>query len=238
MVNTVAVAMVCKTPVAGQSKTRLSPPLSLHDCALLSACFIRDVASTIQSLCANGDVTGYAVYTPEGSEPSLRKLLPATFQLLPQGAGDLGERLTKATADLLGAGHAGAVLVNSDGPTLPLAILRDAVAAVRAGDNVVLSRALDGGYTLIGLSKPHPELFTGIPWSTGEVYRTTVERAREIALPIINVPAWYDIDDVPSLRMLQAELDGQPPSCAARGVTGGAASATRRFLATLASAAP
>jgi hypothetical protein len=235
-VNTVAVAMVCKTPIAGQSKTRLSPPLRPEECAQLSACFIRDVASTIHSLGA--DVIGYAVYTPEGSEPALRPLVPAGFRLLPQGPGNLGRRLIRATADLLAAGHAGAVLVNSDGPTMPEAILRAAVDAVRQGDNVVLSSALDGGYTLIGLSKPHPELFAGIPWSTGEVYRTTVQRAREIALPVISVPAWYDIDDVPSLRMLQAELDGLPPPCAARGVTGGAAPATRRFLATLASAAP
>jgi uncharacterized protein len=234
-VNTVAVAMVCKTPVAGQSKTRLSPPLSPDECALLSACFIRDVAATIDSLGA--DVTGYAVYTPEGSEQRLRPLLPAGFRLLAQGGGDLGERLTQATAELLAAGYAGALLVNSDAPTLPEAILRAAVDAVRQGDNVVLSPALDGGYTLIGLSKPHPELFVDIPWSTGEVYRTTAQRARKIALPVITIPAWYDIDDVTSLRMLQAELDGHPPPCATRGVTGGAAPATRRFLATLASAA-
>ena len=77
--NTVAVAMVCKAPIAGQSKTRLSPPLSPEDCARLSACFIHDVAATIASLGA--DVTAYAVYTPE-SEAALRELLPAGFRLL------------------------------------------------------------------------------------------------------------------------------------------------------------
>ena len=72
--------MVCKTPIAGQSKTRLSPPLTAEQCAGLSACFIRDVAATIDSLGAG--VTGYAVYTPEGSEPALRALLPHGFRLL------------------------------------------------------------------------------------------------------------------------------------------------------------
>ena len=164
--STVAVAMVCKTPLAGQSKTRLSPPLRPEDCALLSACFIRDAASTIHSLSAEGDVTAYAVYTPAGSELALRPLLPASFRLILQGDGELGARLTRATADLLAAGHAGVILVNSDSPTLPRAILRAAVDAMHRGDRVVLSPALDGGYTLIGLSKPHPEIFTGIPWST------------------------------------------------------------------------
>ena len=134
-----------------------------------------------------------------------------------QGDGDLGDRLTKATADLLAAGHAGAVLVNSDGPTLPRSILRAAGDAVRSGDNVVLSPALDGGYTLIGLAKPHPEVFAGIPWSTAGVYRATLQRAAESALAVINVPSWYDIDDLASLRVLEAELAGTAPPCATRG---------------------
>ena len=79
---------------------------------------------------------------------------------------------------------------------------------------MVLSPALDGGYTLIGLSKPHPEIFAGIPWSTAGVYRMTLQRAAESALAVTNVPAWYDIDDLASLRVLQAELDGTPPPCA------------------------
>jgi uncharacterized protein len=235
-VSTVAVAMVCKAPIAGQSKTRLSPPFSPEDCAALSACFIQDVAATIASLGA--DVTGYAVYTPAGSEPALRPLLPESFRLLLQGDGDLGTRLVRATADLLAQGHAGSVLVNSDGPTLPRSILRAAVDAVRCGDNVVLSPALDGGYTLIGLAKPHPEVFTGIPWSTADVCRTTLQRAREAALTVTNVPAWYDVDDLASLHVLQAELGGSPPPCATGETVGGDARATRRFLATLVRTTP
>jgi rSAM/selenodomain-associated transferase 1 len=241
-VSSVAVAIVCKTPIVGQSKTRLAPPLAPADCARLSACFIGDVASTIQSVCMDGHATGYAVYSPAGSEAALGALLPAGFRLIPQGEGGLGERLTRATQELLGRGHAGVVLVNSDSPTLPCAILREAVDAVRAGDRVVIGPALDGGYTMIGLSTPHPQVFADIPWSTGEVYRATVARARDVGLPVVNVSQWYDVDDEPSLRMLQAELGGQRPAFAAPGLSGGEAPMTRKFLearrAALASAAP
>src|SRR6185369_5260160 len=147
--STVAVAIVCKTPTPGKSKTRLSPPLRPEECAALSACFIRDLSKTIQQVADEGGVTGYAVYTPRATEPALRALLPERFRLMPQGEGDLGARLLRGTEDLLAAGHAGAVLVNSDSPTLPASILRAAADAVRRGDNVVLSPALDGGYTLI-----------------------------------------------------------------------------------------
>ncbi len=226
----IAVAIVCKTPAAGKSKTRLSPPLRPDECVAISACFIRDLAQTIQLLAKDGDVAAAAVYTPAGSESVLRRLLPDDFHLTLQGEGDLGARLLKGTADLLDKGFGGVVLVNSDSPTLPKAILRAAVDAVRQGDNVVLSPAFDGGYTVIGLSRPHARLFDNMPWSTSEVYRLTLERAREIGLPAVNVPGWYDIDDAASFGMLEDELRGIQPSFAASNLVGADASATFQFI--------
>ncbi len=226
----IAVAIVCKTPAAGKSKTRLSPPLKPEECAAISACFIRDLAATMHSLTEDGDVVASAVYTPQGSEAELRKLLPNGFHLTLQGEGDLGARLLKGTADLIEAGFGGAILVNSDSPTLPKSILRAAVNAVRQGNNVVLSPAFDGGYTLIGLSKPHPRLFDDMPWSTSEVYRLTLERAREIGLPVVNVPGWYDVDDAASFAMLEEELRGIPPSFAEPSLIGAPAPATGAFV--------
>jgi hypothetical protein len=77
-VSTVAVAIICKTPISGLSKTRLSPPLRPEECAAISACFIRDLSRTIAALVEDGEVTGYAVYTPRGSEATLRPLLPTS----------------------------------------------------------------------------------------------------------------------------------------------------------------
>lgn len=201
-----------------------------EECAAISACFIRDLSGTIQALVDEGDVAGYAVYTPRGSETSLRRLLPRGFGLVPQGDGDLGARLFKGTVDLLDAGHSGAILVNSDSPTLPKAILRQAVNAVRHGNNVTLSPAVDGGYTLVGLSKPHAHLFSDIPWSTSEVYGRTLDRAREIGLPVIDIPGWYDVDDASSLRMLEAEFAGEGLAFAAPDIVGADAPATRQFV--------
>lgn len=230
--QSVAVAIVCKTPITGLCKTRLSPPLHPEECAAISACFIRDLSATIDELARNDrDVVGYAVYTPIGSETRLQTLLPGGFHLLPQSDGGLGERLLNATVDLLNAGHDGAILVNSDSPTLPLSILCAAVHAVRQGDAAVISPALDGGYTLIGLTNPHARLFADIPWSTPQVYRLTLERAREIDLPVIAVPQWYDIDDEYTLWLLQAELAGERLAFAAPRLIGADAPATRRFLA-------
>jgi rSAM/selenodomain-associated transferase 1 len=234
----VAIGIVCKTPAAGQSKTRLSPPLRPEECAALSTCFIRDVAAKVQALAIGGDVAASAVYTPAGSEAALRTLLPDGFALLAQAEGDLGVRMAKAVADLLAAGHAGVILIGSDSPTMPLATLSAAVEAVRGGDIVVLSPALDGGYTLIGLSQPHPRLFAEIPWSTSEVHRLTELRAREIGLPVVNLPGWYDVDDAASLARLEDEMRGIAPPFAAPDLVGADAPATFAFLRALSPVRP
>lgn len=227
--GTVAVTIVCKTPEPGRSKTRLSPPLHADECAALSACFIRDLASTIDAMLDDADdVTGVALYTPVGSEPALRALLPARFEIHPQEGDGFGERLWCGARDLLDR-CSGVLLINSDSPTLPAAILRAAADAVLARDCVALSPAHDGGYTLIGLSRPHRALFEDMPWSTPAVHRLTVERAASLGLPVVDVPGWYDVDDAASLAMLVDELAGTRPSFAQ--LDGAPAAATRRFLA-------
>lgn len=227
--RTVAVAIVCKTPQAGASKTRLSPPLTPAECEELSGCFIRDVCQTIASLATDQDVTGVALYTPIGTEVRLKRHVPGSFKLVLQSDGDFGHRLRMGAEDILSEGHDGVILVNSDSPTLPRDILRRAVDAVRRTDNVVLGPAFDGGYTLIGLSRPHPRLFEDIPWSTADVYRLTVERAAEIGLPVEEVPGWYDVDDAQSLGMLRDELGGTDIPFLL-GINGATAAATREFI--------
>ncbi|MDQ0513312.1 TIGR04282 family arsenosugar biosynthesis glycosyltransferase [Ancylobacter amanitiformis] len=228
--STVAVAIICKTPAPGKSKTRLSPPLRPEECAEISACFIADLSATIAALTAEGDAQGYAVYTPAGTEAALTRLLPLDFGLVLQGEGDLGQRLDKGIADLLALGHAGAILINSDSPTLPKALLREAVEALKSGDRVVLSPALDGGYTFIGLSRPHPQLFADMPWSTPEVHRLTLERAHDIALPVVELAPWYDVDDAASYALLERELDGLPLSFAPADLARQPAARTAAFV--------
>ena len=92
VMRTVGISIICKTPEPGKSKTRLSPPLSPEQCASLSECFIQDLAEQHKSPSANKrGFSGYAVYTPVGSEEKLRRIHPGCISAsFPQCAGDLG----------------------------------------------------------------------------------------------------------------------------------------------------
>jgi hypothetical protein len=70
----------------------------------------------------------------------------------------------------------------------------------------VLGPSEDGGYYLIGLKRPHRQLFERIAWSTADVLAHTIERAADINLPVELLPTWYDVDDAATLRLLCNEF--------------------------------
>jgi rSAM/selenodomain-associated transferase 1 len=228
-VSVAAIGIICKAPQPGRSKTRLAKAIGAVAASELSACFLRDVAATIEAVPRALGRRGYGVYAPEGTEQIMRQLLPAGFGLLLQAGDDLGHVLVGAARALLLAGHDCVLLVNGDSPTLPPRLLVQATETLREpGDRMVLGPASDGGYYLIGLKHPHRQLFTQIAWGTETVARSTCERAAEIGLATTLLPEWYDVDDLETLRWLQDELTGH----SARFLGGGFAAATRAFLKT------
>ncbi|HEY7457772.1 MAG TPA: TIGR04282 family arsenosugar biosynthesis glycosyltransferase [Xanthobacteraceae bacterium] len=229
-----AIGVMCKAPLPGRAKTRLAATIGADAAARLSACFLSDVASTIEALPEHLACQGYGVYAPAGGEAQLREIFPDSFELLLQVDDQFSNVLHGAIRTLLAAGHDCVALVNGDSPTLPPAFLAEAINEMRRpGDRVVLGPATDGGYYLIGLKAAHRHLFTNIPWGTASVARLTLERAAEMGLETVCLPEWYDVDDAVTLEYLRDELDGR----SVRFTAGGTAAATRAYLGSMAVAA-
>ncbi|MGH9899294.1 MAG: TIGR04282 family arsenosugar biosynthesis glycosyltransferase [Pyrinomonadaceae bacterium] len=230
-----ALAVMIKAPRAGKSKTRLVPPLTHTEAAELSICFLRDTTESIADIAFNNNAEGVAVYTPVDAEAAFDGLLPTGFSLLAQRGEGFGERLFHAAEDLLTIGYESLCLIDSDSPTLPPALLMQAVTAlVRSGDRVVLGPTGDGGYYLIGIKRMHQRLFTDVAWSSAQVLKQTIERAAEINVEVELLSAWYDVDDATSLNVLCDELFSESKNHAHDNYPGGyPAPHTRRFLAQL-----
>jgi len=210
-----ALAVMTKAPQAGRVKTRLVPPLTPGEAAELNKCFLRDTAAAISSACvapashseATTAARGVAVYTPMGAESAYTDVLPADFSLLSQRGDKFGERLYFAVEDLFKCGFDSVCLIDSDSPTVPAESFAEAVELLSAPeDRVVLGPSDDGGYYLIGVTKPYRHLFEQIDWSTERVLNQTIERATEIGLEAKLLPTGYDVDDGASLRRLCNEL--------------------------------
>jgi len=118
----------------------------------------------------------------------------------------LGERL-ETGLDAAAKRHPGRPLVaiGADCPGLDEAVFREAFAALEEQD-LVLGPAADGGYYLIGMRRPHPEVFRGIDWSTGRVRAQTLERAQEAGIGVKEISMLEDVDDFISLQSATPEI--------------------------------
>jgi hypothetical protein len=207
------IAFMAKASAPGRAKTRLVPPLTFEEAAVLNTAFLQDVADNVLQAARDADrgIAGYAAYGPPGSEDFFRRTLPGAIGLIEAWRQNFGDCLLHTIEEIFARGHACAVVLNSDSPTLPTAYLVEtAELLARPGDRAVLGPSSDGGYYLLGLKTAHRHMFENIAWSTEQVARQTLERAREIGLPVHRLPVWYDVDDVDGLRRLRAELSERP----------------------------
>jgi rSAM/selenodomain-associated transferase 1 len=197
-----ALLVVAKRPTPGQTKTRLCPPLTGRQAADLYNCLLLDTLELVRSV---GDVYPIIAYLPQDAAGHFEALAP-DFGLLPQKGADLGERLDNALTHCLQNGFRQVVIMNSDGPTLPVANLRRAFEILDEGVDVVLGPCEDGGYYLIGITTPQPSLFRGIQMSTPRVMDETLARAHQAGLSVVALPTWYDVDTAADLTRLAVEL--------------------------------
>lgn len=132
--------------------------------------------------------------------------LPGATCARPQPEGDLAPRLQAAFAEAFSGDQAPAwaAVLGTDCPALDAGFLLFAGRALQEAD-VVISPTLDGGYALLGLKRPQPRLFEDIPWSTPEVLETTLQRAKEMGLSVIQTATLRDLDDVEDYEQLKAE---------------------------------
>ena len=196
-----ALLVVAKRPTPGQTKTRLTPPLTPEQAAQLYESFLRDTLDLIRR--APG-VRPILAYLPEDEEDYFHALAP-DFELLPQTGGDLGARLDNALSYCLNDGFQQAVIMDSDSPTLPAEYLAQAFTALDTADTV-LGPCDDGGYYLIGLKRPTPRLLREVKMSTPTVTRDTLALAAQEKLSVAQLPLWYDVDTVAELERLHTEL--------------------------------
>jgi hypothetical protein len=121
-----------------------------------------------------------------------------------------GRCLLHAVRALFDRGHAVACVLSADTPTLPTATLVTAATLLLTGSErrAVIGACDDGGYYLLGMRRPHPDLFADIAWSTDTVAAQTRDRAAALGLDLVELPLWYDIDDAESLDRLVQETSG------------------------------
>lgn len=204
------VVVLAKAPLCGEAKTRLARDVGPDRARTLAEAFLVDTLALVQARSAPRSLVAF---TPEGSRAWFERHAPWAVRR-PQGEGDLGARIGAALRAAFDLGARRCVVIGTDTPHLPPERLDEAFEALDGAD-VCLGPSRDGGYYLIGLRADCPRLFEDVPWSSALVRDVTLERARECALRVRELPVELDVDRGPDLELLLAELQARPTAAPA-----------------------
>ena len=206
-----AAIVIAKAPRPGLCKTRLEPLLGADGCAALQAALIRRATAWAAAV-----GTPYVAFTPGDAREEMAALAPAGTRLVEQAAGDLGDRLAAAIGAVLDEHGGPAVLIGVDTPQIAPEVGRQAIEDLRSGVDVTFGPAADGGYYLVGMREPHPEVFD-LPtekWGGPEVFELSLAAAHEAGLSLAMLRAERDLDDEEDARAMLAD-PLTPPEIAA-----------------------
>lgn len=183
------ILVFCKAPIPGDVKTRLISTLGDRGACDLHVELATRTLDVVQSAqlapaqlwCAPD--TNHLFFT-ERDEISLHQ----------QTGQDLGERMHQGLVSALAeSGVNLAILIGTDCPTIDEHYIDHALSTL-ADHDAVIGPAEDGGYGLIGLTKPEADCFQGITWSTSTVCEDTCERFNRADLNWALLPQIWDID--------------------------------------------
>jgi rSAM/selenodomain-associated transferase 1 len=184
----VTVAVLAKAPIPGFAKTRLIPVLGACGAAMLQG---RLVERAVETACAAA-VGPVSLWTaPDETHPAFQAISARlAIALARQAEGDLGARMLAAITQA----NSCVLVIGSDCPALTPDHLRTAAEVLRNRADVVVIPAEDGGYALIGMRTPEPELFSDMPWSTPGVMDETRRRLRTLGLTWHEPTTLWDVD--------------------------------------------
>jgi rSAM/selenodomain-associated transferase 1 len=195
------VVVIAKEPVPGRVKTRLTPPFTPVDAALLAEAALTD---TLAAVAATPVIR--RVLALDGTPGDW---LPAGFEVIPQRSGGLDERLAAAFADTHARLPLPMVLVGMDTPQVTPGLLADAVGTLVSGEaDAVFGPAADGGFWLLGLRRPDRSLLAGVPMSRPDTGRHQLDRLTSAGLRVAMMPELTDVDTFSEAELIAGTIPG------------------------------
>jgi uncharacterized protein len=195
---TARIVVIAKSPRPGHSKTRLTPPCEPAQAARLAEASLRDTLEAVAATPCGERVLALAGPTGDW--------LPDGFRLVEQGEGTLDRRLAHVFSHCDGP----TLLIGMDTPQVCPWLLEEAIDSLGSpGTDAVLGHAEDGGYWAIGLRRPDPRAFAGVPMSVAETGTRQEEALHRLGLRVGLLPTLRDVDLIADARAVAvASPDG------------------------------
>lgn len=211
-----ALVVVAKAPVPGTVKTRMCPPLTLVQAAILASAAVLDTmdaaedcgrrVGVVRVLVLAGDLRGAVGGADITRRVGSTGAADAAWQLVGQRGRTFAERLHHAHLDG-GAGLA-TLQIGMDTPQVCGDLLADAVRRLwQPGTDAVLGPTNDGGWWALGLRPGVSSAFLAdVPMSTAETGARTLQAMQLCGLRVAELPTLTDVDTVADGQLVAAQI--------------------------------
>ncbi len=193
-------------------KTRLAKDLGAEAAAAAYEEMARSIRDEVKRL---SGVRTQWVYASDPEFPDLGWLDMPGEPFWKQTNGDLGQRLKAGFERAFRTLEGAICVIGMDSPGLAAGRMKEAFTTLE-GHDLAVGPTEDGGYYLLGLAKPAPRVFEGIPWSSETVFEKTIERAKELGLRTKVLPEYFDVDTLAEYerwkKSRSTEKGGESPS--------------------------
>ncbi|MEM7665259.1 MAG: TIGR04282 family arsenosugar biosynthesis glycosyltransferase [Pseudomonadota bacterium] len=169
-------------PVAGECKTRLIPAVGPD----MAASIQRHLTARTVELLRRSECPVIIAITG-ADKTAFATWLGNDLRYEAQVEGTLSDRL------LAFLDTAPVIFFGADTPDLSGHHVQAAIDGLSTHE-VVLGPAEDGGYYLIAMREPLPQLLTGMPWSTSEVLPETLRRLEDLGIEPLLLETLADCD--------------------------------------------
>ncbi|MBE9223310.1 TIGR04282 family arsenosugar biosynthesis glycosyltransferase [Cyanobacterium stanieri LEGE 03274] len=183
-------AIFTRYPEKGKTKTRLIPAVGASKATQIQKLMTENILKIVEKL--EEEIT-IKIYYTGGNQTLMEQWLGKQWQFIPQQGKDLGEKMFSAIESSFKTTKMPVVVIGIDCQSLTIDILKQAFLALNNHD-LVLGKAEDGGYYLIGLKTPQKGIFNNIKWGTNAVYKQTISIGEKHNLSVFNLPILADID--------------------------------------------
>ena len=191
-----ALVVMVKAPRPGRVKTRLASDLGV----ISATWWYRHQTRALLRRLRDPRWHLVVALSPDG-DPLHRAAWPADLAQIPQGTGDLGQRMARLFQDCPGNP---VLIIGSDIPCVRRPLIADSFERLRGHDGVICPSE-DGGFWCIGLRRGRrlpKKGFSGVRWSTGHALADTLRCLRP--LRIAQGRVLRDVDTAADLRRTQS----------------------------------
>jgi uncharacterized protein len=200
-----ALVIFMRYPEIGKVKSRLASSIGGEEAARVYEKLLRSTLGIVSDFKRERpEVAVYIYFTPQDKRDLIERSYSGPWQFLPQGDGNIGEKMCHAVQSLMSCGHQHVLVVGTDIIDLSTSDFHEAFDALDRGC-AALGPAADGGFYLIGLDRPCPSVFDSDKWGTNDVYARTERLLRSEGFRLHTVRQRNDVDRAKDLERMRGD---------------------------------